>query len=185
MFIKRSSKSKRGFTLIEVLVASGIFGVASVALCSIYLFSTKSFVTLANYAELDKINRNAVDTLTREIRQARQVVDVQANSISIINGDNHSITYSFNSATKQLLRTDSSDPAESSVLVSDCDLLVFELHQRNPIDGSFDIYPVATGNWSEEVKVIRLTWKASRRPNNSPITSENIQTAQIVIRKQH
>jgi prepilin-type N-terminal cleavage/methylation domain-containing protein len=188
MFIRRQRKSTRGFTLVEVMIASGVFGIASLALCSLYLFSLMSFSNLANYADLDRINRGAVDRLTKEIRQARQLVDVQEKdgvivSITIINGDDQSVTYTFNEATHQLTRAVSGGASEA--LISDCSLLEFHLNQRNPQDGTFNQYPVATSNWSEEVKVIRLTWKAKRQTSICPVTSENVQTAQIVIRKQH
>jgi prepilin-type N-terminal cleavage/methylation domain-containing protein len=184
MFINRTKRKKGGFTLMEFMVASGLFGIAGAALCTVYVFSAKGFLALADYAELDKINRNAMDTLTREIRQARQVVDVQANSITVINGEDHSITYNFDPTIQKLVRYDSTD-GSTRTLVSSCSLLNFDVYQRNPVDGTFDQYPVATTNWSSTVKVIRLTWKASRQVPLGAGVSENIQTARIVIRKQH
>ena len=51
-------------------------------------------------------------------------------------------------------------------------------------NGNFDIYPVATNNWQQTVKVIQLTWRTSMTLPNGVGNSENIQTARIVIRKQ-
>jgi len=183
MFISSRRKSKRGFTLVEMLIATGLFGIASAAVCSIYMFSTRGFASMATYADLDKINRIAMDTLTREIRQARLVTDVSSNSFSLINGDGASVTYWFNSGLKQFVR--SSNDGNSKILVSDCDLINFAVFQRNNIAGTWDQYPVATNNWSEYVKVIQLTWKASRKVPLGPGVSENVQTAKIIIRKQH
>jgi len=183
MSIKPRRKSKQGFTLVEVLVASGLFGIAAAVLCSIFLFSTRAFASLANYAELDKINRTAMDTITKEVRQARLVTDVSSNSVSIINGDGVSVTYRFDSFNRRFIR--STSDGNSKVLVSDCSLLNFDVYQRNNIAGTWDQYPVATHDWSEYVKVIRLTWKAYRPVPGGPGVSENIQTAKIIIRKQH
>ena len=183
MFTSSRRKSKRGFTLVEMLIATGLFGIASAAVCSIYLFSTRGFASMATYADLDKINRTAMDTLTQEIRQARLVTDVQTNSFSLINGDGASVTYWFNAALKQFVR--SSSDGNSKILVPDCDLISFAVYQRNNIAGTWDQYPVATSNWSEYVKVIQLTWKASRPVPLGPGVSENVQTAKIIIRKQH
>ena len=52
------------------------------------------------------------------------------------------------------------------------------------MNGNFDIYPVATNNWQQTVKVIQLTWRTSMTLPNGVGNSENIQTARIVIRKQ-
>jgi prepilin-type N-terminal cleavage/methylation domain-containing protein len=183
MFISSGRKKKRGFTLVELLIATGLFGVASAAVCSIYFYSTRGFASMATYADLDKINRTAMDTLTREIRQARLVTNVSTNSFSLINGDGLAVTYWFNAALKQFIRA--SSDGNSKVLVSDCDLINFDVYQRNNIAGTWDQYPVATTNWSEYVKVIQLTWKASRKVPLGPGVSENVQTAKIIIRKQH
>ncbi len=183
MFTSSRRKSKRGFTLVEMLIATGLFGVVMAAVGSIYMFSTRSFASLATYADLDKINRTAMDTLTREIRQARLVTNVATNSFSLINGDGVSVTYWFNNGLKQFVR--SANDGSSKVLVPNCDLISFSVFQRNNIAGTWDQYPVATSNWSEYVKVIQLTWKASQAIPLGPGVSENVQTAKIIIRKQH
>ena len=182
MYIKLQGKSRQGLTLVEVLVASCLFGITAVVLSTIFQFSTRAFASLANYAELDKINRTAMDTVTKEVRQARLVTDVTSNSVSIINGDGISVTYRFEPFNRRFIRTTADT---SKVLVSDCSLLNFDVYQRNNIAGTWDQYPVATHDWSEYVKVIRLTWKAYRAVPGGPGVSENIQTAKIIIRKQH
>ncbi|MEK7707439.1 MAG: prepilin-type N-terminal cleavage/methylation domain-containing protein [Verrucomicrobiota bacterium] len=182
MFIERQQKSRGGFTLVEVMVATGLFGVASLALCSVYLFSTTSFAALVNYAELDKINRTAMDTMTKEIRAAQAVTAATPSSFTIINGDGVNVNYSFNPLSGKLQRT----PAGGSpqTLLSDCTLLAFNLYQRNPVGGTYDIYPAATNNWAATVKCVSLTWKASRQMPGGNSVSENIQTARVVMRNQ-
>jgi len=182
MFTKLQRNHKRGYSLMETLVATGLFGIASLAICSIYLFSLRGFASLVNYADLDKINRTALDTLSQEIRQAKHVTGATENTISIINGDGVSVSYIFNTINGKLFRTASD--GTSKVLLSDCKLLAFSLYQRNPINGTYDIYPAATNNFSQSVKAISLTWKASRTILGGIATSENIQTARVIIRKQ-
>lgn len=176
-------KNNRGFTMVEMMVSAGLFGVATASVCTLYLVSTRGFASLANYAELDKINRVAMDTLTKEIRQARIVTDVQSNSFSVINGDGQSVTYWFNPTVKQFIRT--AGDGSVKVLISSCSLINFDVYQRNNIFGTWDQYPAATNNWSESVKVLRLTWKTAREIPGGPGVSENVQTAKIIIRKQH
>lgn len=164
-----------------MLVAAGLFSIASLALGSVYLFSTTSFAAMVNYAELDKINRTAMDIMSKEIRQAQAVTDATGSSFTIINGEGVNVTYSFNSLSGKLLRTTADS---STTLLQDCTLLAFNLYQRNPIGGTYDIYPAATNNWSQTVKVVSLTWKASRKMPGGNGVSENIQTARVVLRKQ-
>lgn len=183
MCFRSNAKHKRAYTLVEMMVAFSLFGIVATLLCSVYGFSTRAFISLANYAELDKVNRTALDTLTKEIRQARIVTDVSANGISIINGDGVSVTYRFDANSKQFIRF--ANDGSTKVLVPDCNLLKFDVYQRNNIAGTWDQYPAATNDWSQSVKVVRLTWKASRAVPGGPGVSENILTAKIVIRKQH
>src|SRR5215510_1189490 len=106
MCIKPALKANSAWTLIEVMVALGIFGVLGLALGTLTLFSAKSFASMANYTALDRENREAMDQLTREIRQAKQVssyvTNEHGNSLTIRNGDNQTVSYSFNADSQQL-----------------------------------------------------------------------------------
>lgn len=187
MFIKLPSKrrSKFGWTLVEMMVATGLFSISSIALGTIFIFSIKSFASMANYASLDRANRAAMDVLTREIRQAKlvtgYVTNSSGNSLSIRNGNGQDVTYSFDSANRQFSRTVN---GYSQLLLSDCNLLSFNLFQRTPQAGNFGMFPVSFDNYTQSVKVVQLSWKTSRQIPAGPVNSENIQTARIVIRKQ-
>ena len=182
MCINPVSNNRRGYTLAEMVVAMAVFSISGLALASVYFFAMKSFVAMGNYALLDQANRQAMDSLTREIRQAKQVTACSTNSITIVNGDDLAVTFLFRPQTKQFVRTASD--GSYKVLLNDCNLITFDLYQRNPVGGSYDIYPAATGNWQQTVKVVQLSWKASRSMLNGLVNSENVQTARIVIRKQ-
>lgn len=181
MFIKATTRAAaRAYTLVEMVVAMGVFSIASAALGSMLFFGLQSVASMTNYTILDQANRLAMDSLTREIRQARQVVAYSTNSISIITGDNISVTYMFNPASKQLVRNASDGTRK--VLLEDCNLIEFTRFQRNPTPMSFGDLHVAAS--SDTTKVIQLTWKTSRSTFNGLVNSESVQTARIVIRKQ-
>ena len=181
MSIKPAPQSNAGWTLVEVMVAAGVFSISGLALATIFLFSIRSFAAMANYADLDENNRQAMDQLTAEIRQARAVVNSTTNSITLLNGNNQSVTYYFNPQNQQFVRSVAG--GASKVLLRDCSLIQFGLYQRNPVGGSYNVYPIATGNWTNTVKVVQLTWKTSRTLNTGAVNSENVQTARVVIRK--
>jgi len=130
-------------------------------------------------------NRQAMDQLTMEIRQAQDVTGYSTNSVSLSlsNGAGLSVTYTFSGSDGTLTRTASD--GTSKVLVENCSLLNFNLHQRNPSNASFGIFPLGTNHWASSIKVVELTWKASLTNASKTTESENVQTARIVIRKQH
>lgn len=182
MSIKPAAKRKAGWTLVEIMVSTAVFGICGMALATIFVFSIRSFAAMANYADLDKENRIAMDKLTREIREAKRVTAYTTNSISILNGSGATVTYTFDPNSQQLTRGDGTG---TQVLLNNCSLLSFSLFERPPVGYSFDTYPIVNSDWQQNVKGIQLTWKTSRIVSGTPvINSENVQTAVIVIRKQ-
>jgi hypothetical protein len=185
MFIKPLIRRAGAWSLLELMIATAVFSIAGVALGTMFLYSIKGFASMANYALLDSENRLAMDSLSKEIRQARAVTAYTSNSLgnslTIADMNNQPVTFSFNAQQKQLVRTAG---ASSSVLLTNCNLLNFTLLQRNPSNGNYGVFPLASGNWTQSVKVVQLTWKTARYVPSGPVNSENIQTARIVIRKQ-
>jgi prepilin-type N-terminal cleavage/methylation domain-containing protein len=181
---KSLKRSRSGWTLVEMMVAMAIFTLAGLAISSFYIFGARSFAAMSNYAILDKSNREALDLLTREIRQAKHVLNYSTNppSLSLISGDGHTVVYTFNPSTKQMVR-DSSDGGHK-VLLNDCQLLNFNLYKRNPSNANYGVFPTAESDWRHTAKVLVLTWKTSMTISpTARVTSENVQTARIVIRK--
>src|SRR5712691_843746 len=128
MFISLPPKSRRAWSLLEMLVALAIFTVVGLAMMSLYLFSSRSLASLANYAALDIANRQAMDQLTAEIRQAKQITDYATNanssSITLLNGDGESIQYLFSKSSQSLVRNDLTT-GDRKVLLNNCSLLAF------------------------------------------------------------
>jgi hypothetical protein len=186
MFTKVIPKRHSAWTLVEMIVATGVFSISGLALATIFLFCIRSFAAMTNYAVLDKCNRHAMDIVTTEIRQAQQVLSFSSNasgtSLSILNGNGVNVTYSFDSTSKQFSRNDGTP----KILLTNCNLVAFGLFVRPPESNSFDMYPLNTGNsWQQQVKTVQLTWKTSMNIcPTAQINSEDVQTASIVIRKQ-
>ncbi len=185
MYIKRPRPAARGWTLVEMMVAVALFSIASTALSTLFLFSIKSFASMANYAMLDRENREAMDKLTREIRQAKFVMSYASNStgnaLKFRSGKGTDVIYAFDQANRRLVRQEN---GMNQIVLTNCSLLEFGLFQRNPSSNSYGLFPVASANWTQTVKVVQLTWKTGRKIVNGPVNSENVQTARVVIRKQ-
>src|SRR5437016_14639474 len=63
-----------GMTLVEMLVAIGIGGIIFVAIGMMIFFSGRSYAALANYVDLDNKSRQALDLMSKEIRQVNGVI---------------------------------------------------------------------------------------------------------------
>ncbi len=190
MSIKPPFQCRRAYTLLEMLIATAIFSLSGMALAFLVVFVTRSFQGVTNYAVLDKYNRQAMDSVTAEIRQATKFVNCASNATSrtltILNGDGSNVTYTFDANRQRLTRR--VEGGSTTILLTNCSLLNFNLYLRPPPAGSFDEYhPVdmTQDNWQATVKIVQLTWKTAMQLFPTPtFNSEDVQTARIVIRKQ-
>lgn len=176
----KPAQRRRGWTLLETMFAVAVFSVVGAAVSSMYIFGIRSFQAISNYARLSEQNREAMDLLTREIRQANSVTAFQNGKdsfLTLVDGNRALVTYTFNGATRQLIRASG---GVSHVLLEDCSLLSFNLGMRPP-NTNFGYFPTTDVN---EAKIVDLTWRTGRELPGGIINSENIQTARVVIRKQ-
>jgi type II secretory pathway component PulJ len=176
---RRLWSSRAGFTLMEMLFAFLITGLVAFALVSIAIFSSRSFAAYANYVELNAANQLAMDTITRDLRECFRVTAASTNSLTLEDTDGTLIHYAHNATAKTVTRMKGA--GEAKVLLSGCESLRFRLLQRNPINGTYDVYPTAT---PATAKVVDVAWNCSREILGVKANTENVQTARIVIRRQ-
>ena len=189
MFIRKGQESPRhGFTLVETMIACALFSIVGVALAEVYLYSTRCFAAMANYAQLDQNNRLGMDKMTKEIRESRMIMQATNNggnaTITLLNNNNDTVKYTFDSQLQALTRMVNASVPE--ILIPNCQNLAFEVGQRTPTNYAFDNYPPLGTN--DSIQVITLTWRAWKAiPGTSTNigTSEEIQSAHVVVRNQH
>jgi prepilin-type N-terminal cleavage/methylation domain-containing protein len=174
---KTETKS-RGFTLIEMLFTVGVTTLCMAALATFFLFSTHSFTTLFNYVDLDDANRIAMDQLTRDVRQANSVFSYTSNQLVLVDSDGLNLSYTYDSTAGTLTRSKS---GVNKIVLTGCDRLAFVIGQRNPVNGTYDVYPAADATTA---KVVNVSWMCSRQVFGRKEDTESVQTARIVIRKQ-
>ena len=173
-------KSQAGFTLIETLFTVGITTLCLAALTTFTVFSTHSFATLYNYVDLDDSNRIAIDQLTRDVRQANAVTSFTTNQLTLQDSDGLALTWAFDSTNRTLTRI--KEGSSSTLVLRECEHLVFDVRQRNVVGGTYDVYPLATN--AATAKVVNVYWTCSRKVLGRREDTESVQTARIVIRKQ-
>ena len=179
---KNRAASSRGFLLAEAMMAVGVTSILMLALCSFSMFAGRSFAALFNYVDLDDCNRIVMDQLSRDIRQANRVVTFSTTSLTLEATDSfgniYSTAYTYYPTQRKLSRIQDGIP---KTVLTECDNLRFDVAQRNPIGGTYDVYSAAT---PDTAKVIDVSWVCSRTVFGRKENSESVQTARIVIRKQ-
>ena len=187
------SRGKRaaGLTLPETMVAVELSSILLAMAGSLWLFGSRSFVAMSNYADLNAKSRNALDLMSRDIRQATRVTafqnsDTAKKRLAVTNAvAGTAITYTWNANTRTLMcqKTGQPDPV---VFLTECDRWDFQLYQRSPqINGTYLFVPATNAAGAYDLslcKLINMTWKCSRTILGSKINTESVQTAQVVLR---
>jgi type II secretory pathway component PulJ len=173
-------RRKAAMTLVELLVATCIGGIVSLGVALLMVYSGRSFAAMANYVSLDRASRNALDIMSKQIRQTNRLISSSATSLTFEDSDGGTLVFSYdrNSGQLQRLKNGVADPKP---VLSECDYLQFAIFQRNPVGGSYDVYPAAT---TATCKLVQLSWICSRQIFGLKVNTESVQSAKIVIRKQ-
>jgi hypothetical protein len=167
-----------GSSLVEAMIAIGVTALLMLVLGNVSMLSGRMFVSFANYVDLDNSNRLAMDTLTRDLRECQRVVSCSASQLQIEDPDGFIVTYLFDSAAGTFRRFQAGIPKE---LLTGCDSLRFTLGTRNPKGSSFEVSETSNVDLA---KVVFVSWRCSRTVLGRKATTENVQTARIVIRRQ-
>jgi prepilin-type N-terminal cleavage/methylation domain-containing protein len=183
--LPRTHVSKGGFTLTELSMSIAVSGVILTALMSFTVYAARSFAAMDNYVDLEQKSQNALDTMTRNIRQTQalssfgtRVVGGQTvtNSLVFIDEDGSALRYNY--TDNVLLQTKG---GVTSMLLTNVDYLTFQIYQRNTVASTYDQFPAGS---VAQCKLISVSWICSRSIMGSRLNTESVQTAKIVIRKQ-
>ncbi|MBI4663685.1 MAG: hypothetical protein HY735_33200 [Verrucomicrobia bacterium] len=166
--------------MIELLVTSAVASLLSLGLASLVIYSNRSFAAMANYFDLDRRSRHALDTMSREIRQTNRLMTFSETSLTFEDYDGGVLRYVYDPTERTLTRSKNGQP-DSDPLLTECDFLKFSIFQRNPVGGTYDQYPTAD---AATCKLVQLHWECSRKIFGAKVNTESVQSAKIVIRKQ-
>lgn len=177
------SKTQResGLSLLEMMVAMGIGTMLLAAMAAFAVFTSRSFVATGNYADLDRASRATLDTLTRDIRQARSMSTYKTNQIVLKDHDNNTLTYTWDPSASTFSRKGTNGTV---VLLQQCDYLNFNISQRNP-SNNFTFYPAVNASGQLDptlAKLVDVSWRCSRKILGQKVNTESVQTAKIVMR---
>jgi Tfp pilus assembly protein PilW len=159
------------------MIAVGVGSLVLILTASLSLYASKNFATTTSYVDLDQAGRLALDSMSREIRQATRVAACLTNEITFLSGPD-AFRYQYNPNSRTLARVQN---GVTRILLTSCDYARFDMFQRNATNGTYDYYPTANTN---SCKVVQLTWACSKTlPGVARQTSVQ-QSARVVIRKQ-
>jgi hypothetical protein len=162
--------------MIEMLVASGLALALTTVIATLTYYCSYSFVSMANYTDMNKQSQLALDKLSKEIRQARGLIAYATNSITLLDADGVSFKLTYNPGARTLTKLAGGN---TTTYLTECNALNFFVYQHTIISNTFACYDTANVT---NAKVIQMTWKCSRDIRGKKATTESVQSAEIVIR---
>jgi prepilin-type N-terminal cleavage/methylation domain-containing protein len=169
---------ERGFTLVEMMVATSISVFALTTVMVSFVFMSRAFNAIGAYTDLDNQSRYTLDVMSHDIRQAGHLTNWTSTGLWFTNLDGNILEYSFNTNTGVLTYTNGTT-GNYGILLSNCVSLSFSIFQRTPTNGPVSFY--AAGN-AVSAKGILMTFGCLRTNYAGITTSETIETASIVMR---
>ncbi len=167
-------------SLMELMISTAIGSIIAAVVMVLMLYSGRSFAAMANYVSLDRSSRNALDIMSKQIRQTNKLTASTATSLTFEDSDGGVLVFNYDANARTLTRT-KNGVADAKALLTECDELTFSIFQRNPIGGTYNVYPTAT---STTCKLVQMSWTCSRKIFGIKKNTESVQSAKIVIRKQ-
>jgi len=169
-------RKRAGFTLVEVLITSSVALVVAAAIAVLYMYSSRTFLTLDNYTDMCQRSQLALDKMSKDIRQAKLVTYYTNNAITFSDVNGNSLQFTNNTTAKTLLRISG---GKTTTYLTGCDSLQFWIYQPTPTSNSFACFAPA---YLANARVIQVTWVCSRQIMGLKTTTESIETAQIAMR---
>ena len=190
LFSNRSPESA-GFSLVELLISVGLGTVVVGVIVCLSIATSWHFSATSNYAQMDDQSRNALDKISKEIRNSTSLVAFNSTNnpmyllLTNANGpDGATITYDSTTSKLTLAK-----PGQAkTTLLTGCDTFSFTLFNRYPLVSSTNFTFYSSTNFTTGAidptftKVINMTWKCSRTILGSKLNTEIVQTAQVVLR---
>ncbi len=146
--------SKKGLSLIELMVAITLMSIVMTAILSSYMALTRSAMAIGNYSEMSEKSRYALELFSRDVRMTSDISSFDATSFTVTSlygdADERTISYSYDALTDLLTRTEDG----TAVTILD-----------NAIDCEFKYYnilDVETTN-SLEIQKVKFTARLLKR----------------------
>ena len=170
------TRRRAAFTLIELMVASALSLVLLLSVVTFSYFSSRSFITMADYTDMNQRSQLALDKMVKEIRQVRSLTAYATNSLTFQDASGNSLQFTYDATARELWRVSG---GQTTTLLTDCDALQFWIYQHTMISNTFDCYDPA---YVTNARVIQVTWNCSRQILGKTATTDNVQSAKIAIR---
>jgi Tfp pilus assembly protein PilW len=181
----RTRKALCGWTLVEMMIVVALCTLMLASIAAVSIFMARTLDATANYAELDRQSRIALDKLSSDIRQCGGLTNFSATGLWFTNQNGSMLAYTWDTAAQTLNYTNEAD-ASGGVLLKGCTYWKTAEFTHDPAPNTtmtFLSLP-STNVFAQAAltKVIVIDWVCKKTNYLTLTDSESVQTAKIVLR---
>jgi len=161
--------------MVEVMIASVVGSIVLAAVLSTFLYIGRSGVSLTGYTELERQARGALLQFGTDTRQASGITWTNAATLQLT-GDFGTITYAYDTATRQLTRTAGGVSRRLAANISSFTFRAFA------IDGNELPLATSPGTVGASTKMVQLQMTLARAHVAAATATESVVSARYVLR---
>src|SRR5689334_24384217 len=113
---KSSTPSLRAMTLVEMMVSVSVGSLVLLVMGMVFVTSSFNFATLGNYMVMDRASRNALDQMTRDIRNSADLTNFTSSRLVFNYSGSTNLIYNYDQASGKLTSWKTGD-AQTNVLL--------------------------------------------------------------------
>jgi type II secretory pathway pseudopilin PulG len=170
----RRKRAPQGFTLVEVLISTGLIMMLMLALLTSYVFVARGDRSLQNYGDMNSQARLLLEKLGEDLRAATDVVNFTPSSLTLTVPTNaagtatQDVTWDYDAVSGVVIRT---SPGATATFARNVETFSFYYANGNNVQTTSLI----------EVKQVQLSMRMLRLVAGA-ITSEYVISAQFTMR---
>lgn len=179
---RRHTRARRGFSLVELIVAAGLGSVILVAVLSSFLFVGRTTVALTNYTDMETEARNAIETFAQDVRMSANVLWNSANSVTLTirqSGSSTTATYAYDPVNRRFTRTAT---GTTRILISNISDFSFTAYN---IDSDALSLASITASTHLATKQIQIALETERANPGLVRNTNKVISARFVLRNKH
>ncbi len=175
-------KSRRGFTLAEVVIATTLTVVVMAGVTSSMLMFTKLGYRTEQYTDMENETRLCLEKFGTDTRSAKSITWNSPTSITLAvvdddAGSSHNVTYAHDATAKTLVRTQGT---EVKTLVTGVTAFAFKSFTTGNVE-----VPITSGTLTTaatSTRQVQLSLSARRQQSASISTEQKVVSARFILR---
>jgi len=173
-----AARSRRGFTLTEVMIAAFIAAIVLTAVLTTALFIGRSAMNIRNYTDMESQARKMLEYFAEDTRQASSVTWNTSNSLTLVVNTSN-ITYAYNPTTLTLTRTLTGSPNVTVTNINTFQFIAYTINGTQITDFSTAAARTTAANGTKQVQI---SLAASRNRQTLTNTTSTVLSARYILR---